>query len=292
MSDKKENIISDSGANATEKFIDIDEIIRSKNPRLAKFLPRFIVNYIKRIICQDFINDFIDRNKTKVGLDFVEAIVQEFTKEVKVIGRENIPAEGRGIIVSNHPLGGLDGIALLHEAGKVRKEIVFPVNDILMNLKNLAPLFIPINKHGSNSENIRIIEDTFASDKMMVYFPAGLVSRKQKGVIKDLDWKKTVIAKARKHKRDIIPALIDGQNSSFFYNFANFRKKSGIKQNIEMIYLPGEMMKQKIKSVNIIFGKPVPWTLFDKRFNDTEWASKLKDYVYSLRENPTSQFPY
>jgi putative hemolysin len=227
-----------------------------------------------------------------VGLDFVEAIVQEFTKEVKVTGRENIPAEGRGIIVSNHPLGGLDGIALLHEAGKVRKEIVFPVNDILMNLKNLAPLFIPINKHGSNSENIRIIEDTFASDKMMVYFPAGLVSRKQKGVIKDLDWKKTVIAKARKHKRDIIPTLIDGQNSAFFYNFANFRKKSGIKQNIEMIYLPGEMMKQKIKTVNIIFGKPISWTLFDKRYNDTEWASKLKDYVYSLRENPTSQFPY
>ncbi|MCK9611472.1 MAG: 1-acyl-sn-glycerol-3-phosphate acyltransferase [Bacteroidales bacterium] len=274
-----------------EKFIEIERVIGNKNPKLLKILPRFIINYLKRILHQDEINDFINRNNQFFGLDFVERIVKEFIKELNVSGIENLPAEGRVLIASNHPLGGLDGVALMHIAGKIRKNILFPVNDLLMNVKNLKSLFIPINKHGSNAQNVKIINDTFDSDATILYFPAGLVSRRQKrGVIHDLEWKKTFISYARKYERDIIPVYMEGRNSDFFYNFAKFRVKIGIKSNIEMLYLVDEVYKQKDKKINIIFGKPIPYSLFDKRFSDKEWAAKVKSYVYSLKSDCFTEF--
>jgi len=274
-----------------KKFIDVEQIIGNKNPRLLKMLPGFIIRYLKRILHQDEINDFIARNGHLHGLDFVGRIVAEFINRLDTNGIENIPPDKRILIASNHPLGGLDGVALMHVAGKIRPDILFPVNDLLMNLENIKNLFIPINKHGSNAQNVKIINDTFASDVSILYFPAGLCSRKQKhGVICDLEWKKTFIAYARKYHRDVIPTYIDGRNSNFFYNFARFRKSAGIKQNIEMLYLVDEMYKQKNKTINIIFGKPVPFETFNKRFSDQQWAQKMKEHVYNLKENPQADF--
>jgi putative hemolysin len=202
---------------------------------------------------------------------------------VKVSGKsEKLPREGRFILVSNHPLGGLDGLALMHVIGQVRKDVVFPVNDLLLFLPGLKSLFIPINKHGKNNENVTLIDQTFASDKAILFFPAGLVSRKQKGIIKDLEWKKTFISRSKKYQRDIIPVYISGKNSGFFYRFANIRKLLNIKVNLEMLLLPHEMMRQNNKTIEITFGKPIPWTRFDKTHTDAEWAEILKQEVYTL----------
>jgi 1-acyl-sn-glycerol-3-phosphate acyltransferase len=198
------------------KHIDVEKVIASKNKNLLKWIPRFVTNYLKRVIHQDFLNDFIHRNRDFYGLDFVNRIIVEFGAELSWEGLENLKKNERYIIASNHPLGGLDGIALMHVVGKFRKDILFPVNDLLMNLPNLKDLFIPINKHGSNFENARIIDKSFESDVLMLYFPAGLVSRKQKGKIKDLEWKKTFIRKARSYKRHIVPVHINGRNSNWF----------------------------------------------------------------------------
>jgi putative hemolysin len=276
-----------------KKTIDLENVIKAKNPKLLKVLPRFIIRYLKRVIHQDEVNAAIARNVDKYGLDFVYAILDEFKVNVKVINEDNIPNDGRYIIASNHPLGGLDGMALISAVGKKRKDIIFPVNDILMNLKNLAPLFIPINKHGRNTENIELFEKTFASNNMILYFPAGLCSRKQKnGKILDLEWKKTFISRAKQYQRNILPVHINGKNSNFFYNLSNFRKFIGIKANIEMLYLVDEMYKQRGKDIIITFGKPIPFETFDKRLNDIKWASKLKDYVYSLGTENKEDFKF
>ena len=279
-----------------ENLIDIEKVFGAKNPKLSRMLPKFIFQYLRRVIHQDQVNRMIYDHRDKSGLDFVSAIIDEFGCKIEVDGAGNLefsslspllPPSGRFIIVSNHPLGGLDGLALLHVVGKVRPDVVFPVNDLLLHIPGLQPLFIPINKHGTNNENIKIIEDTFASGKTILYFPAGLVSRKsRKGVIKDLDWKKTFISKSKKYKRDIIPVYISGRNSDFFYNLANWRRKLGIKANIEMLYLPDEMFKQNGKLVKIIFGKPVPYTTFDKSRTDFQWAEFIKDKVYELGRTP------
>ncbi len=267
----------------TENFIDIDGIFKKKNPKFHKFIPRFFINFLKRLIHEDEINQAIYRNRNKWGLDFVEAILNEFQANIRYKNINNLPETDRCLIASNHPLGGLDGMALMHVAGERRKDIIFPVNDLLMNLPNLKELFIPINKHGSNVENIRIFNETFESDKTILYFPAGLVSRKQKkGVVKDIPWRKTFLSKAKRTGRHIIPVFINGRNSGFFYNFARWRKQLGIKANIEMVLLVDEMYKQKNKDINIIFGKKIPIDYFDKRNKDSDWALLLQQYVYYL----------
>lgn len=275
----------------SNKFIDLEKIIGSKNPKVLKFIPSFVMNYLKKVIHVDELNAAIYRNRDKIGVDFATAILEDFGAIIKVQGLDNISTDGRYILASNHPLGGLDGLALISRIGSYRKDILFPVNDLLMNLPQLKPIFIPINKHGKNTENIQILEQAFSSNAMILYFPAGLVSRKQKkGIIKDLEWKKTFITKAKQYQRDIIPVYIDGVNSNFFYNLAKLRKKAGIKANFEMLYLVDEMYKQKNKTINIILGKPISYNTFDKNFTDQQWAEKLKNHVYSLDNKSNTGF--
>lgn len=266
----------------SRNFINLEKVIADKSPKTYKIMPGFLIAYLKRVIHQEEVNKAIYENRDKFGVDFVNAILDMFGVNIEVEGLENLPKTGRQIVVSNHPLGGLDGLALMSVTGRVRRDFLFPVNDLLLNLPNLKELFIPINKHGSNAQNIRIINETFDSDILLLYFPAGLVSRKQNGKIMDVDWKKTFLTKAIKSGRDVIPVHISGRNTNFFYNLANLRKRLGIKANIEMLYLVDEMFKQKDKVVRIRFGKLIPVETFDKRHNHAEWSEILKKHVYAL----------
>lgn len=267
-----------------EGLINVEKVIASKSKKALKYTPGFIISYLKRIVHQEYINDFLRVNKDKLGLDFVGALMEEFQVKVKVEGLEVIHPEKKYIIAANHPLGGLDGIALMDVVGKIRKDIIFPVNDLLMHVPNLLPLFIPINKHGSNNENVRIIDKSFASNALMLFFPAGLVSRRKKGLIEDLEWKKTFIRKSRDYQRDIIPTYIEGENSAFFYGLANWRVRLGIKMNLEMLYLADEMFKQYGKEIKITFGNPISYKTFDRSKKDIEWAAEVKKKVYALRK--------
>lgn len=262
-------------------FIDIDEVFKSKNPRLHSWLPGFVINYVKRVVHEIEINKVMANIGHLHGMEFVNALIGEFGVEVTLTGAENIPLDRPVIFASNHPLGGMDGIAFMFALGKYRTDLRFLVNDILTNIKNFQPLFVPVNKLGSNSRDVsKLIEDTYAKDVAVLVFPAGLVSRKQPGGIKDLEWKKSFISKSRKYKKDIVPVYIEGRNSDFFYNFANLRKRVGIKTNIEMFYLPDEMFSQRGKKVIIHIGKPIPYNYFDKSKSENEWAEEVKQIVY------------
>lgn len=268
-----------------KKFIVIREAIREKNPKLLKWLPNFVLNYIEKIAHEDDLNSVMKNIGHLEGLDFIDALLnQELDLDVEVRGTENIPKSGGVVFASNHPLGGLDGIALLHVIGKFRTDIKFLVNDILMQVKNIQSLFIPVNKHGNQvRETLKVIDEMYASEQALLIFPAGLVSRKRKsGIIKDLEWKKSFIGKAKKHKRDIIPVFIEGQNSNFFYNLARFRKQVGINVNIEMFYLVDEFFAQKDKKIVIHIGKPISYTQFDKTKSEQEWADYVKELVYAM----------
>lgn len=268
------------------KYIDLEKVIASKSERLLRLLPGFLLRYLKKTIHQNDLNGILNRHKDKVGQEFLHEILQEFGANIIVRGEENLLKANRFVVAANHPLGGLDGMALMYVVGKYIPGIVTPVNDFLMLLPNLKPLFIPVNKHGSNASNIALFNETFASDKTVVYFPAGLCSRKTGNEIIDLEWKKTFLTKARNYNRDILPVHISGRNSAFFYNLANFRKKIGLKANIEMLFLVDEVYKQKNKDIIITFGQPVPAGVFDKKYTDKIWAEKLKEHVYKLEKDP------
>ena len=276
---------------AKEFKIDIEKVLEDKNPRLKKMLPGFIISYIKKIVHQKEVNHYINTYYYKEGVDFIEALLADMNTTVKTVNLEkNVPEKDKVIVVANHPLGGLDGLALMLAVSRVRKDIQFPVNDILTYIPNLQELFIPVNKHGSNAENIKLFNETFEKQNVICYFPAGLVSRKQNGKIMDLEWKKTIISKAKRYKRDIIPAYIEGKNSNFFYNLALLRKKAGIKANLEMFYLSDEFFKQKNRTLTITFGPKIPYQVFDKKYKDNRWAQLLKEHVYRLKDNPDMEF--
>ncbi|KAB2870216.1 MAG: glycerol acyltransferase [Bacteroidales bacterium] len=267
-----------------KKFIDVENVIASKSPRLLKALPRFIVRYLKRIIHQDEINRFLDEHGDKQGVEFITEILKMMDVTYTVEGLENLEPHGRYLFASNHPLGGLDGIILIHSLGQKFPEVKFPVNDLLMHVTQLQTVFIPVNKHGAqSSQNARMLEDAYASSTQILYFPAGLCSRKQNGKIEDLEWKKSFITKAIKHERNIVPVYFSGKNSRFFYNLSKFRKSLGIKANIEMLYLVDEMFKQKGKSITVRIGNPIPYNTFDNSKNPNEWAKWVKNIVYNMQ---------
>ncbi len=265
------------------ELIDVDRIFKNKNPRLYSLLPGFITNWIKRIIHQDEINEALVRFRDDDGIDFVRSILDYMNIEYSVEGEENIPEDGRYIFVSNHPLGGLDGMIFIDIIGKHFKNIRFIVNDLLLNLKNLESIFVPVNKLGKqSSEYARRIEELYRSGNQVLYFPAGMCSRKKGKRIVDLEWKKNFIKKAIDHKRDIIPMHFSGKNSRFFYRLANFRKFLGIKANIELFFLPDEMFRQKGKKIAVKIGKPIPYSHFDRSRNNKQWAEYVKDIVYDM----------
>ena len=266
--------------------IDIKQVLRQKAPSVARKIPGFMDDYLIRTVHQDELNEILRRYHDKDGVAFMQELIGYFDLNLELVNEENIPAEGRYIFASNHPLGGLDGICLSAIiGGRFDGKIRYLVNDLLLYLSNLRSIFVPINKHGAQGKkNAELIEKAYASDNQIITFPAGLCSRKQNGKIQDTEWKKSFIQKAVEYRRDIVPVFFEGRNSNFFYRLANMRKALGIKMNYEMIYLPDEMFKSKHKTYSIHFGKPIPWQTFDSSRKPAEWAEWVKEIVYNLKK--------
>jgi len=273
----------DENSVSADTRIDVKKIFQDKNPGLARLIPGFIIHYLERVIHQEELNDFLSKYGDLKNVDLVDAGLQYLGISYQVHNKHNIPGEGRYVFVSNHPLGGLDGLVFMTEVARHFDHIKFPVNDILLNIGNMSGVFLPVNKHGSQAREAALkIEEAYASDAQILYFPAGLCSRKKKGKIEDLEWQKNFLVKAVKHRRDIVPVYFSGRNSNWFYNLSNFRKALGIKANIEMLYLPDEMFKQKDKDLHIVFGESVSWQKFDRSKTMVEWTQWLKRRTYEL----------
>jgi putative hemolysin len=265
-----------------KKFIDVSKVIAEKAPTLKKWMPKFVLVWLKRKLHEDEINQLMHELKDEYGLEFNKKGLEKFGVKIETLNEANVPKKGGIIIAANHPLGGLDGMALIKAVGDIRKDVRFVVNDVLDNLKNYGDVFVGVNKISSTSaRSLRVMENILISEDAVIFFPAGLVSRKQKGQINDLVWKKSFVTQAIDHHRQIVPVYIEGENSKFFYRFANIRKSIGIKANIEMLFLPDEMFKQKGQTIKIHFGKAFDSAILDNRKSHRAWAAYIKQYVYS-----------
>ena len=267
----------------TDKIVDIDAVIAKSSSKFFKSLPKFVVNRIKKIVHQDEMNRIHREHNHKIGMDYVYGLLEEGEIKIDIKGEENINKNKKYVYVANHPLGGIDAMSFLHCIYKIHNNVVSPSNEMFEYIPNLHPLIVGINVFGQNTkEKAKEINKAFESDKQIMIFPAGEVSRRTKGKIIDPKWQKTFISKAIQYKRDIVPAHISGRNSNKFYRIANLRKFFGIKMYIESLYLIDEMMKQYYLNLKITLGKPIPYTSVTKEFSHKEWAQKIKDIVYSL----------
>lgn len=267
--------------------VDLYAVIASKSERIAKCTPKFILSWLKSIVHQDELNDILRFSEGAIDVEFADKTLQWLNAKsnVKFTNRESLHLDKRYIFVSNHPLGGLDGLIMISVLGKTFGNIKFVVNDILMNIIPMRNLFVPVNKHGRmGKEYGKMITDAYASDAQILYFPAGLCSRLIKGKITDLQWQKNFLKQAKKYNRDIVPVHFGGRNSNFFYRLAKIRKALGIKFNIEMIFLPDEMFKQKNSIFEVTIGEPVPIGSIDSSKTLDQWCMEIREKCYQLGE--------
>ena len=270
--------------------IDVDSVLRTRLPKHYRYIPRFVIRGLERIICQDRLNTILKKMADKNSVDAATVALDEMDITVTVSGLDKLP-NGRYMFVSNHPLGGLDGLALISLLGnRYDHKIKFLVNDLLMAVTPLRGVFLPVNKYGHQSrEAATEIKESLKGDNQLITFPAGLCSRMQPdGTIADLTWQKAAVVHAVNYQRDIVPIYFDARNSRFFYRFAKWRKRLGIKFNIELIFLPKEMLKQSGSNLHFIVGQPIPWSSLDARAPKHE-AARLRDIVYSMAPTPSEQ---
>jgi 1-acyl-sn-glycerol-3-phosphate acyltransferase len=273
------------------QLLNIEHIIKAKNPRLYKLLPAFVIKYIKKTIHQDELNSFIIQNFENNGIQFLKNSFLSFDIKSSVKNIENLPETWKIILISNHPIGSFDGLHIIDILHTKYKKVKAVVNDLLLNIKNLNEFFVGVNKHGTTQrEQVKLLNGVFSSDYPIFFFPSGLVSRKTKGKISDGDWKKTFISRAIKHERNVVPIHINGKLSKRFYRIANLRKLLRIKSNLEMFYLVDELFRQKGNTIIITIGKPISFQKFDSSKTHFEWAQEVKAHVYKLADDNTIEF--
>jgi putative hemolysin len=291
--DVRDSLIAKAHYNADKQEIvrgggiNVRELLAAKAPVLARYAPRFAVDWLVRIVHEREVNEILEKYRDKDGVAFMTALLDYFDVYPELAGDDNIPAEGRYIFASNHPLGGMDGICLSAVLGNWYEGCIrYPVNDLLLFLPNLRSIFVPVNKHGKQGRHsARLMAEAYASDHQIITFPAGKCSRRRHGKIADPPWKKSFVQKAVEYKRDVVPVFFGGRNSNFFYRLANIRSALGIGLNIEMLYLADELFRAKHCRFVIRFGKPIPWQVFDDSRSWSEWADYVRTRVYSL-EHP------
>ena len=266
-------------------LLDVEKVL---GPKLMKKLPRFAVNFFKRRIHQDEINDCIMHAEHYKGAGFFDEALNYVGITFKIRGEENLDPGKKYLFAGSHPLGGPEALII----GSVFRRIYgdgfkVPVNHLLANLKPLNEFFVPVRVYGSNRnrELGEQIADMFRSDYQVLVFPAGMCARKIKGKVTEMPWKKMFITQSRKFERDVVPIHISGFNSRRFFLFTKLSTFLKLKFNLGMIFLVDELFNKKGQEFVVTFGKPVPYTTFDKTKTDLQWAAEIKDQVEALSKD-------
>ena len=269
--------------NDITRIIDVEEAIRSSKSRFVRTLPKFIIRFIQKLIRQDEMNATIHKFRHKTGVPFVNDVLNEWNVNVIVKGDENVPSAGKLVFVANHPVGGMDALAFLSTIYRYHKNVISPSNQLFNYIPNLHPVILGVNVFGMNTRDTAgKYNQLFQSESQIMIFPAGVVSRRKKGIISDLAWQKSFLTKAVQFKRDIVPVHISGRNSNLFYFVANMRKLLGIKMSVEISLLPREMHKQRNSTVTVSIGEIIPWETFTDEKPHSEWAQYVRNNVYAL----------
>lgn len=274
-------------AEKIEKTIDIEKILSGRLGSKARFVPKSLVRWLRKIAHEDQVNQFLHDHRDEQGTEWLASTVEYLKMHITIEGKENLPAKDDGRLytfVSNHPLGGQDGVALGSIIGKrYDGRFRYLVNDLLMHLPGLKPVCVGINKTGKQSRDFpRMVEAAFQGDNHVIMFPAGLNSRMIDGHIHDLPWKKTFVTKSVQYQRDVVPIHFSGRNSDRFYRIANWQKRLHLKVNLAMLFLVDEMYRNVDKEFTVKIGKPIPWQTFDNSRTPSEWAQWVEDKVYEL----------
>lgn len=266
------------------KKIDIRKAVKSK---YKGWVPGFLLSWLERLVHEDQLNEMMELQEETDGVSMGHKVMDYLDVSCEIIGAGRLPTlDHRTLFVSNHPLGGVDGIIYCAMLGDFYEgKLKIPVNDLLMAAYQFTDIFIPVNKYGKQArQSILQLNKALESDHQVLTFASGMVSRlNNKGQIHDLDWQPSFIRMATQHQRTVVPLFFEGENSQRFYKWGRRRVKAGIKFPLELILLPDEMFRARGKHFKIIVGEPIsPDDLPSE--NGAEYANKLRDSLYSFPE--------
>jgi len=268
-----------------DQHVNVERMLKD---RLGNRVPGWAVRLARHILHEDWLNQCIDRGFT--GIDFAEDTSRNYMNvKIQVEGLENIDKNGRYTIVANHSQGGNDSLALLYVFGRYFGNVHIMANELLMELKPLRSCFVAVDKmrvtQDANYRSLSLQTDAiFSGDAPMILYPAGRVSRKHKGVIKDVPWRKTFISKSVQFQRDIIPVHFYGRNSWRFYFLDWLGSITGINKKVPLgtLLLVDELTRAQNKTFRMVVGRPIPWQTFDHTRKPAEWAAWVQEQVYAL----------
>jgi hypothetical protein len=275
-----------------DKIIDVEKILKTSFPK-SKYLPKPIINFLKRYLFEKELNDIVEANRDLQGFDWVNGILHYFNITLEVNHEQYASLPGRYIFVPNHNLGGLDGLAVFSIIARYHKTAKSLSNDYLLLIPNTRSLIIPVSrKSNSTKEFLSKVDEYYASDEQMLVFPAGFVARKKKGIVQDPEWTKSFVAKAIQHKRWIVPVYMDTKNQTSFYRNYKYRKLiskiTGL--NIERFFLLRQSFTHYNNTFKMNFGKPFSYEIFDKSRDHHQWAQAVREHVYKLGMNNDIEF--
>ena len=269
--------------------VNIEEML---GPKLRKKMPRFLINYLKKIVHESEMNEAIDKSNGLSGPEFFKYALSYLDITYTVIGEENLPKDGKYIFVGNHPLGGADSLIV----GEIIRQhygndIRFISNSLVAGMKPLSSMFIPVNLLGGpQTRDFGVLmEELFESDNQVSIFPAGTCAKRVNGKITEMPWKKMFVTRAKKSHCDAIPIHFTGRNSNWFYFISYVSKFLGLKVNIGMMYLVDELFRAKHKHFTVTIGEPIPWQTFDSSKSDLQWAHHVRKMVIALGEKTHSK---
>lgn len=265
--------------------IDIGAVVAAKAPRLARWIPRPAIGWLRRTVHEEELNRILAQHWELPPQEFIRACFKDWEVSYSMEGTEGLDPAGRYLFVANHPFGGMDGMMLADELIGRFGDVRVIVNDLLMHVEPLRPLWLPVNKHGAQcAAYARRMEEAFAGDVPILTFPAGLCSRREGGVVRDTPWRTNFLKKAAASHRTIVPVFVEGRLSDFFYRLASLRKRAGVKFNIEMLWLVDEMLAQRGRSFRLVAGEPIPPERLQAVGSLREQADYVRKKTYSLEK--------
>ncbi len=273
-------------------MVDVQKEIEKKFPKVSKnpnFLSKSLIKVAKKVIHENSINDFLNKNSHLKGFEFVNAVLDYFEFDYTVSSNDiqNIPSSGKVVIIANHPLGALDALSLLKLVGTVRNDVKIIANDFLNGIDALKSLLIPINnfKKRQSKNDIQAVYDTLNDDCAIIIFPAGEVSRASTKGVKDPLWSKGFLNFAINSNAPILPIYIAGKNSKAFYTM------SIINKTFSTLLLSNEMFKKKSTNINIKIGEIISNEhIKPKGLNKKYLVNLYKKHLYSLKKGKKSYF--
>ena len=268
------------------RIIDVENQFKTHLPDIYHKLPRLFLKLIRHIVYEKHLNNLIHKSRDLDGIKLVNWALEQFQVTVKLKGIKNISKDDRSIFVANHPLGGLDSLALLSAVGSYYTPLKILSNEILDVVPGFHSLRVSVVTFGKFTRaNALTLKNILTSKQPLCVFPAGLVAKRNPFTIQDLPWNKFFVTSAVKYQRQVVPIYIDARNSDLFYNIASIRRLLHMKSNLEMFLLPHEMFNKAGSTIKVVFGSPISFTTFNSSRTHLEWAQQVRKLVYLIGES-------